>query len=59
MNELMVRGWIYWKTDKSTAKEAYEEFVRAAENAEINVDNLGFGIVLRDEDYEDIDTYEE
>ena len=57
MNELMVRGWISWETDKATAKEAYEEFIKAAKKAGMNVDNMGFDIVLRNSDYEDIDTY--
>lgn len=58
MNELMVRGWIYWSTDKNTAKEAYEEFRKSAEKIGMNVDNMGFDIVLRNSDYEDIDVCE-
>jgi len=58
MNELMVGGGIYWETDKVTAKEAYEEFRKAAEKIGMNIDNMGFDIVLRNSNYEDIDTWE-
>ena len=54
MNELMIKGWCYWKTDKTTAKEALDEFHRVCEKIGIDSDNMECAI-LRDEDYEDID----
>jgi hypothetical protein len=58
MNELMVTGWIYYPTNKATAEEAYDELCDKLESIGVNCDNLTQEIVLRDEDYCDIDTYE-
>lgn len=56
MNELQVRGWIYYETEKNTALEAYEELCNKLEKTGINADNMGFDIILRNENFEDIDT---
>ena len=50
MNELYVKGWVYFKTNKTTLKEADEEFCRLCESIGLNVDNLNQEMELRDED---------
>lgn len=40
MNELMVSGWLYYRTTKETAAEALGEFRAACERAGINADNI-------------------
>ncbi len=39
-NELMVSGWVYYKTKASTKEEALSEFYKACEKAGINADNM-------------------
>ena len=66
MNELMVcindpgnYSWGYYKTNKTTAKEAFAEFSRALESIGFNDDNIHYGkAVLRDKNLNDIDEYE-
>jgi hypothetical protein len=67
MNELMVvygkdkhgnGNWLYFKTKAKTAKEAYDEYLGAAEKAGINMDNMQYPskVVLRNAEQNDIDT---
>lgn len=56
MNELRVGGWIYFKTNATTAVDAMNEFIEKYRDTELNVDNMREGIVLRDEEFEDIDS---
>lgn len=56
MNELRVGGWIYFKTNAITAVDAMNEFIEKYRDTELNVDNMREGIVLRDEEFEDIDS---
>lgn len=56
MNELRVSGWIYFKTNATTAVDAMNEFIEKYKDTELNVDNMREGIVLRDEEFEDIDS---
>ena len=39
-NELMVAGWVYYKTKATTTEEALSEFYKACEKAGINADNM-------------------
>ena len=65
LNDLMVvygnipgtnTSWAYFITSKETAMEAYDDYLKAAESAGINMDNMHpRRIVLRNEDKEDID----
>lgn len=50
MNELYVRGWVYFKTDKQTLKEAEEEFLRKCDSIGLNADCLNEDMELRNED---------
>ena len=53
-NELMVvlkgsDGWLYYLTNKTTAAEAFAEFTKSCEHANINIDNMSVDrIELRD-----------
>lgn len=64
MNELAIwidgtSSLIYFRTDKETAKEALGVFYEKCEYVGINTDNLLISSVdLRDENFNDIDTYE-
>ena len=64
MNELAIwidetRSLIYFVTNENTAEEALEDFYKRGWSVGINTDNLLIShVVLRDENYNDIDTYE-
>lgn len=58
MNELVVNGWFYLKTDKTTNEEAVREFRKACAKVGIDADNICAACV-RDEDGDDITVYEE
>ena len=53
-------GYLYFKTDRSNAQEAYADFITAMYLAGINTDNWNPEIkaVLRNPDGEDIDTFQ-
>ena len=53
MNEMMVTGWFYLKTDATTNEEAYEDFVRQCKIIGLNCDNIN-SIIVRDSDGADI-----
>ena len=49
-------SYIYFRTNKSTAKEAYYEFIEKCNDAFINTDNFKpVELVLRNKNYVDID----
>lgn len=51
-------SWIYFNTDKASAKEALDDFYRVCDVQNINTDNLNVTrCVLRNENREDIDEY--
>lgn len=54
---LTVQGYVYFKTNARTVKDAMQAFYNTANSAEINIDNLVPGTaVLRDDDGNDVDT---
>lgn len=54
---LTVQGYVYFKTNARTVKDAMHDFYGTANSAEINIDNLVPGTaVLRDDDGNDVDT---
>ena len=61
MNELRIDmpvGWMYYKTPRENAADAFEEFVIDIENIGVNLDNVKIVLcILRDEDGNDIDRY--
>lgn len=62
MNELMIKlngaGWLYFKTDNTTADKALSEFEKTCENARINIDNIDIAYAeLRDSHDLVIDSY--
>ena len=57
MNELMVKGWLYFETNKETAEEAYDELIEKLNSVGVNGDNMRELIVLRDEYGDDVDYY--
>jgi len=63
MNELMItigsEDWIYWKTYKTKAWEAWMEARRKMEEIGMNIDNFyPDELRLRNENGEDIDSWE-
>ena len=59
MNELQIRGWIYYETEKDTALEAYTELCNILKKAGIDTGYIGLDIVLRNEYGKEIDTIED
>lgn len=59
MNELQIRGWIYYETEKNTALEAYTELCNTLKKAGINTEYIGLDIVLRNEYGKEIDIIED
>ena len=61
MNELridMPAGWMYYKTSRENATDAFDEFVSDMESVGVNLDNVKIVLcILRDEDGNDIDRY--
>jgi len=66
MNELMIvygkgaqnqENWAYFRTNANNVKEAYDEYISAAEKAGINMDNMAYPtrVILRDSNNNDID----
>lgn len=59
MNELMIvykNNWIYFKTQESNAKSAYNDFETKCADAGINIDNMKpQKAILRNSVQEDID----
>ena len=61
MNELRIDmpvGWMYYKTTRENAADAFDEFVSDMESVGVNLDNVKIVLcILRDEDGNDIDRY--
>ena len=56
MNELYIsRAWFYWKTNKTTADDAWDEFCVACEKAGIEIGGSCHHGFLRNADGDDID----
>lgn len=53
MNEIMVSGWFYLKTDATDNETAVKEFRKACEKVGINADNIR-NAIIRDEYGDDI-----
>ena len=54
--EAMISGYVYFKTNKTSAIDALEEFKSRCEEAGINADNMD-SIELRDDDGNTIDEF--
>jgi len=57
MNEIIVSGWFYLKTETTDNETAVKEFRKACERVGINADNIS-SVVVRDEDGDDITVME-